>query len=197
VIHRKRQPSVLTSRLNRNSHSPTFFETTKISSLESGRHARCPRELAEHRINVNEGSKPIKQRSRRFSPHKKAAIKKEIIKLMASRFIREILHPDWLTNLVLVQKKNTVEWRMCVDYMDLKKHCLKDSFELPRIDQIIDWTIGSVPISFLDCYSGYHQIALKKENQSKTSFITLFGVNCYKTMSFGLKNVGATYQRAI
>ena len=64
-----------------------------------------PRELAEHGIDINEGSKPIKQRLRRFSPDKKAAIKKEITKLMAARFIREILHPDWLANLVLVQKR--------------------------------------------------------------------------------------------
>jgi hypothetical protein len=60
--------------------------------------------LAEHRIDVNEGSKPIKQRLRKFSPDKKEAIKKEITKLMAAEFIREILHPDWLANPVLVQK---------------------------------------------------------------------------------------------
>jgi hypothetical protein len=61
-----------------------------------------PRELAEYKIDVNEGSKPIKQRLRRFSPDKKEAIKKEIIKLMAAGFIREILHPDWLANPVLI-----------------------------------------------------------------------------------------------
>ena len=64
-----------------------------------------PRELAEHRIDINESSKPIKQWLRRFSPDKKAAIKKEITKLMAVGFIREILHLDWLANPVLVQKK--------------------------------------------------------------------------------------------
>jgi hypothetical protein len=72
-----------------------------------------PRELAEHRIDVNEGSRPIKQRLRRFSPDKKEAIKKEITKLMADSFIREILHPDWLANPVLLQKKNMAEWCMC------------------------------------------------------------------------------------
>jgi hypothetical protein len=123
-----------------------------------------PRELAEHRIDVNEGSKPIKQRLRRFSPDKKEAIHKEITKLMAAGFIREIFHPHWLANPVLVQKKNTVEWRMYVDYTDLNKYCLKDSFRLSRIDQIIDSTAGSALLSFLDCYSGYHQIALRKED---------------------------------
>jgi hypothetical protein len=90
-----------------------------------------PRELAEHKINVNEGSKPINQWLRTFSPDKKEAIKKEITKLMTARFIREILHPDWLANPVLVQKNNTAKWHMCVDYTDLNKHCLKDPFELP------------------------------------------------------------------
>jgi hypothetical protein len=81
-----------------------------------------PRELAEHIIDVNEGSKPIKQRLTRFSPDVKATIKKEITKLMAARFIRKILHPDWLANLILLQKKNTTEWCMCINYMDLNKH---------------------------------------------------------------------------
>jgi hypothetical protein len=63
-------------------------------------------ELAEHIIDVNEGSKPVKEWLRRFSPDKKATIKKEIAKLMASRFISEILHLDWLANPVLVQKEH-------------------------------------------------------------------------------------------
>ena len=86
---------------------------------------------------------------RRFSPDKKVAIKKEITKLMAAEFIREILHPDWLANLVLVQKKNTNEWRMCVNYTDLNKHYPKDPFGLPRIDQIVDSTAGSALYPFL------------------------------------------------
>ena len=82
---------------------------------------------------------------------------------------------------------------MCIDYTDLNKHCSKDPFSLPRIDQIIDSTAGSALLSFLDYYSGYHQIALQKEDQSKTSFITPFGAYYYTTISFGLKNTGATY----
>jgi hypothetical protein len=86
---------------------------------------------------------------------------------------------------------------MCVDYTDLNKHWPKDPFGLPRIDQIVDSTAGSALLSFLDCYSGYHQITLKEEDQNKTSFITPFSAYYYKTMSFGLKNSDATYQRAI
>jgi hypothetical protein len=79
---------------------------------------------------------------------------------------------------------------MCVDYTDLNKHCPKDHFGLPRINQVVDSTAGCVLLCFLDCYSGYHQIALKEEDQIKTAFITPFGTYAYKTMSFGLKNAG-------
>ena len=61
-----------------------------------------PRELAKHKLDLNLSSKLVKQRLRRFSLYKKAAIKKEITKLLVARFIREILHPDWLANLVLI-----------------------------------------------------------------------------------------------
>jgi hypothetical protein len=84
-----------------------------------------------------------------------------------------------------------------VDYTDLNNHCPKDPFGLLRIDQVIDSTAGCDLFCFLDCYSGYHQIAIKEEDQEKTAFITPFGAYCYTTMSFGLKNTGATYQRAI
>jgi hypothetical protein len=65
---------------------------------------------------------------------------------------------------------------MCVDYTDLNKHCPKDHFGLPRIDQVVDSSAGCVLLCFLDCYSGYHQIALKEEDQIKTAFITLYDV---------------------
>jgi hypothetical protein len=86
---------------------------------------------------------------------------------------------------------------MCVDYTDLKKIYKKYPFRLPRIDQVVDSTAGCSLLSFLDYYSGYHQIPLKEEDQIKTSFITLFGAFCYTTMPFGLKSMGAIYQRGI
>jgi hypothetical protein len=86
---------------------------------------------------------------------------------------------------------------MCIDYTDLNKHCPKDSFPLPRIDQVVDSTAGNVLLWFLDCYSGYHQIALNTDDEAKTTFITPHGIYCYKVMTFGLKDAGATYQKAI
>jgi hypothetical protein len=154
-----------------------------------------PRELIEHSLNVNPQVVPKKQHLRRFAHNKCKATKREIAKLLTLGFIKEVIHLEWVANAILIRKKNN-EWRMCVDYTDLNKHCPKDSFGLPRIDQVVDSTAGCVLLCFLDCYSGYHQIALKEEDQIKTMFITPFGTYAYKTMSFGLKNAGATYQRA-
>ena len=155
-----------------------------------------PRNLIEHSLNVDGKAKPIKQKLRCFARDKKEAIRLEVTWLLAARFIKEVYHLEWLANPVLVRKKNN-EWRMCVDYTDLNKHCPKDPFVLPHMDEVVDSTADCELLSFLDCYSSYHQIALKKDDQIKTSFITPFGTYCYMTMSFGLKNARATYQRAI
>jgi hypothetical protein len=125
-----------------------------------------PRELIEHALNVHPKAVPKKQRMRRFARDKHEAIKWEIAKILVAGFIKEVIHPEWVANPVPIKKKNS-EWRMCVDYTDLNKHCPKDHFGLPRIDQVVDSTASYVLLYFLDCYSGYHQIALKEETKSR------------------------------
>jgi hypothetical protein len=95
---------------------------------------------------------------------------------------------------VVVPKANG-KLRMCIDYTDLNKACPKDPFPLPRIDQIVDSTAGCDLFSFLDAYSGYHQIRMAREDEEKTAFITPVGTFCYTTMPFGLKNAAPTFQR--
>jgi hypothetical protein len=134
-------------------------------------------ELAEHTLEVNKTAQPIKQKLWRFAKDRKQAIEVEVCKLLAARFIRECKHPVWLVNLVLVQKK-TSGLRMCIDYTDLNKPCPKYPFPLPRIDQVMDSTTSSVLLYFLDCYSGYHQIALHPDDEDKTALITSHGIYC-------------------
>ena len=155
-----------------------------------------PWEVTEHALRLIPGSKPAKQRLRRFDDERCRAIGEEVAKLLAAGFIKEVYHFDCLANPVLVKKK-TGKWRMYVDYTGLNKACPKDHFPLPRIDQIVDSTSGYEILSFLDAYSGYHQIAMKESDQLATSFITPYGSYCYVTMSFGLKNASATYQRCM
>jgi hypothetical protein len=155
-----------------------------------------PTELAEHSLHVRPDAKPVKQSLWRFAEEKRKAISEEITRLLAAGFIMEVFYPDWLANLVFVLKKNNT-WRMCIDYTCLNKACPKDPFALPRNDQVIDSTADCDLLSFLDAYSGYHQIPLYQPDQIKTSFITPYGAYCYITMPFVLKNARATYQRTM
>jgi hypothetical protein len=150
-----------------------------------------PKEVTEHALEIRAGSKLVKQHLHRFDEEKHKVISEKIYKLLVAGFIKEVHHPEWQANPVLVKKKSG-RWRMCVDYTSLNKACPKVPFPLPCIDQIIDSTAGCKTLSFLDAYSGYHEIKLKKSNQLATSFITPFGIYCYINMPFGLRNVGAT-----
>jgi hypothetical protein len=155
-----------------------------------------PRGLVQHSLDVSKTAKPVKQKLRCFAKDRKEVIRVEILKLLAAGFIRECKNLVCLANPVLVPKK-TGQWRMCIEYTDLNRHCPKDLFPLPRINQVINSTAGSILLCFLDCYSGYHQIALKVSDQDKTTFITPHDIYCYTAMTFNLKNAGATYQKAI
>jgi hypothetical protein len=102
----------------------------------------------------------------------------------------------WEANLMVVLKPNGA-MRLCIDFTDLNKACLKDPFPLPRIDQIMDSMAGCALMCFLDAFSSCHQIKMAVEDLEKTVFITPIGCYCYTCMPFGLKNAGATFQRAM
>jgi hypothetical protein len=155
-----------------------------------------PREVAEHSLDILPHSRAVQQRLRRFDEERRQAIGVELRKLLEAGFIKEVFHPTWLANPVLVKKKNG-KWRMCVNYTSLNRACPKVPFPLPRTDQIVDSTAGCELLCFLDADSGYHQIKMKESDQLATLFITPFGMYCYVTMSFGLRNAGATYQRCM
>ena len=108
-----------------------------------------------HRLNVSPSFKPIRQKKRVFAPERDNAIKDEVQKLIAAKFIREVYYPDWIANVVMVKKANG-KWRMCVDFTDLNKAYPKDSYLLPRIDQPMDSTAGHKLLSFMDAFSGYN-----------------------------------------
>jgi len=123
-------------------------------------------------------------------------IEKEVNKLIEAGFIREVKHPTWIANMVPVRKKNG-QRRVCVDFRDLNDACPQDDFPLPVTELMIDSTTEHEVLSFIDCTAGYNQIQMATEDQEATAFRTLKGIFCYKVMPFGLKNVGATYQRAM
>lgn len=86
---------------------------------------------------------------------------------------------------------------MCTDFRDVNRACPKDDFPLPNIDMIVDMTAGFEMYSLMDGFSGYNQIKIAPEDQEKTAFTCAWGTFCWNVMPFGLKNAGATYQRAM
>ncbi|CAH9054188.1 unnamed protein product [Cuscuta epithymum] len=157
--------------------------------------------IITHKLNVNPSYKPVRQRRRRFARERNDIINQEVEALLQTGKAREVRYPDWLANVVVVKKKaakgKKAKWRVCVDFTDLNKACPKDSFPMPHIDVLADATAGHEMLSFMDAFSGYHQIQLHCDDQEKTAFITETGTYCYIVMPFGLKNAGATFQRLV
>ncbi|XP_072076680.1 uncharacterized protein [Arachis hypogaea] len=147
-----------------------------------------------HKLTTNQTNRPIAQKKRNLGAEKSKAALEETKKLLKANFIKEIRFTTWLSNVVMV-RKNSGKWRMCVDFTDLNKACPKDAYPLPCIDKLVDSASGFKSLSFMDAYSGYNQILMHPEDQSKMAFITEHGNFCYRVMPFGLKNASATYQR--
>jgi len=147
-----------------------------------------------HHLTMDAKVRPVRQRRRKFNEERRLVVKEETQKLLSAGHIREIQYLEWLANVVFVKKANG-KWRMCVDFTDLNKACLKDSYPLPSIDALVDSASGCKMLSFLDAFLGYNQIKIHPRDESKTKFMTETCNYCYKVMPFGLKNAGATYQR--
>ncbi|KAI3757912.1 hypothetical protein L6452_05456 [Arctium lappa] len=152
--------------------------------------------IISHKLNIDPSFKPVQQKRRKFAPERNKVINDEVDNLLKTGKIREVKYPDWLANVVVVQKKNG-KWRVCIDFTDLNKACPKDPFPLPHIDSMVDATAGHELLTFMDAYSGYNQILMHSDDQEKTAFMTDKGIYCYKVMPFGLKNAGSTYQRLV
>ena len=152
--------------------------------------------VASHELNIIPTAIPVRQKVWRFHLERHQMIQMEVDNLLRAGFIREVKYPEWLANVVVVLKKGG-KWQVCVDYTDFNEACPKDSFPLPRIDQIVDTAVGHEILSFLDAFSRYHQISMHWSYVEKTAFITPHGLYCYDVMPFSLKNAGATYQRLV
>ena len=108
-----------------------------------------------HHLNVNPLVTLKRQPPQHLSNEHVEAVKNEVAKLKQAGAIKEIFYPQWLANTVVVKKK-TGKWRVCVDFKDLNRDCPKDPFPMPRIDQLVDATVGHPWMSFLDAFQGYH-----------------------------------------
>ena len=164
--------------------------------MVSSRNAKFSPSVISHSLSVNLVFQPIKQKKRKLGSERLSVVRQETSKLLKADFIREVHYPDWLSNMVMV-KKASEKWRMCVDFTDLNKACLKDSFPFPSIDRLVDIFVEHHVLSFMNAFSDYNQIMMDPSDQEKIAFITEESLYYYKVMPFGLKNAGATYQRLV
>ena len=153
-------------------------------------------EFISHSLNVNPNTVPRRRQPQRSSKEHFDAVKEEVLKLKQTRAIKEVFYLEWLANIVVVKKKSS-KWRVCVDFTDLNKAYPKDPFPVLRINQLVDATSNHSKMSFLNAFQGYHQIPLALLDQEKMAFFTPTGNYHYLVIPFGLKNDRSTYQRMV
>ena len=152
--------------------------------------------VIQHTIPLKPNQKPFKQKLRRINPVLLPSIEKELHKMFKAGIIAPIRFSEWISNLVPTRKK-IGEIRLCVDLRNLNQVSLKDNYPLPKMDHILQRVVGASRISLLDGFSGFNQILVHPDDQDKTAFTTPWGTFKYVKMPFGLKNAGATFQRAM
>jgi hypothetical protein len=150
------------------------------------------RSIVEHRLPIKPGFRPYKQ------PPRKNYVKKEVERLIEANFIRPCRYAEWISNIVPVYKKNG-KMRVCIDFRDLNRATPMDGYPMPVADLLVDAAAGHKVISFMDGNAGYNQIFIAIEDISKTAFRCPGHIGLFEwiVMTFGLKNAGATYQRAM
>jgi hypothetical protein len=152
------------------------------------------RSIAEHRLPIKSGYHPFQQHPRQCNPKIYPDIKDEITKLLKAAFIRQCQYAEWISNIVSDYKKND-KLRVCIDFRDLNKAMPMDGYLMPVADALVNAATGHKVINFMDGNVGYNQIFMAIEDIAKTAFRCPGIVRLYVwiVMTFGLKNVGATY----
>ena len=156
------------------------------------------RDLIKHRLPLKANIRPIKRPPHQFAPKVVLKIKEEIKRLLKAKFIRTTRYVNWISSIVPIMKNNG-KLRVCINFRDLNNATPKDEYDMLIANMLIDLAIGHEIVSFMDGYSGYNQIYIAEEDVPKTAFRSLGALGTYEwvVMPFGLKNVGATYQRAM
>ncbi|WVZ89383.1 LOW QUALITY PROTEIN: hypothetical protein U9M48_035798 [Paspalum notatum var. saurae] len=153
-----------------------------------------PDRHVEFLIELLPGTAPIASRQYRMPPVEHDEVKKNIDELLEKGFIRPSTSP-WASPVLLVEKKDTKDKRMCVDYRALNKVTVKNKYPLPRIDDLFDQLQGACVFSKIDLRSGYHQLKIRPSDIPKTAFTTKYGLFEYTVMSFGLTNAPAYFMQ--
>jgi hypothetical protein len=171
-------------------------------------------ELCNHRIYLEDGTKPSREHQRRLNPTLQEVVKKEILKLLTAGIIYPISDSEWVSPIHVVPKKSGIKvaendmgdqvpvrlangWRVCTDFRKLNSATRKDHFPLPFIDQMLERLAGHKYYCYMDGYSGFLQIPIHPDDQDKTTFTCPYDTFAYSRLPFGLCNAPGTFQRCV
>jgi hypothetical protein len=153
--------------------------------------------LCTHRIPMDQDNKPVREHQRRLNNMMREVVKKKVLKLLKAGVIYPVFDSEWISPVYVVPKKGRMTivhneknelipqrtitgWRMCIDYHKLNKATRKDHFPLPFIDEMLERLANHSFFCYLDGYSGYHQIPIHLDDQSKTTFTCPYGTFAYR-----------------
>jgi hypothetical protein len=194
-------PTFISKKLNPELREAMIILLRKYMDCFAWEYTEMPgldRSIVEHRLPLKLGFRPFQQRTRQMKAEVLEEVKKEVEKMIEAGFIRVCRYAEWISNVVPVQKKDG-RWRVCVDFRDLNRATPKDEYLMPVAETLINAAAGHKMLSFMDGNAGYNQIFMAPEDIHKIAFRVpgAVGLFEYVVMTFGLKNAGATYQRAM
>ena len=149
-------------------------------------------DVVEHHIDLTDET-PFKDKTRPIPPGMYEEVRSHIAELLSAGVIQESQSP-YSSNIVLVRKKDG-SLRLCIDYRRLNTHSIRDSYNIPRIETLIDSLRGAKYFASLDLFAGYHQVKVFEPHRERTAFSTICGFYEHVKMPFGLKNSPSTFQR--
>jgi hypothetical protein len=197
----KPRPTFISRKLHPSLREPMITLLKEYADCFAWDYTEMPgldRSVVEHRLPLKSVFRPFQQRIRQMKADVLVEVKKEIEKMLEAGFIRACRYAEWISSVVPVQKKDG-RWRVCVDFRDLNRATPKDEYPMPVAEILINAAAGHKILSFMDGNAGYNQIFIAPEDIHKTAFRVpgAVGLFEYVVMTFGLKNAGATYQRAM
>jgi hypothetical protein len=170
--------------------------------------------ICQHAINMEPDAKPVIEHQHRLIPKMKEVVRNEVLKLLDASIIYPIADSRWVCHLHCIPKKGgitivlnknnelipqriVVGYRKCINFRKVNKVTKKDHYPLPFIDQMLERLSKKTHFCFLDGYSGFSQITVKKQDQEKTTFTCPYGTYSYRRMPFSLCSAPATFQRCM
>jgi hypothetical protein len=197
----KPRPTFISKKLDPSLREPMIALLKEYSDCFAWDYTEIPgldRSIVEHRLPLKKGFQPFQQSVHQMRTDVLEEVKKEIEKMLEAGFIRTCRYDEWISSIVPIQKKDGW-WQVYVDFRDLNRATLKDEYPMPIAEMLINTSAGNKILSFLDGNIGYNQIFMAPKDIHRTAFRvhSVVGLFKYVVMTFGLKNDGATYQRAM